>query len=978
MAVTTSTRLGPYEIAHQLRAGGMGEVWKPGTPSSNMKWRSRRFPMRLPRNRIAWSGSDGKPNLWRRGIDMVENGNDQKSIEAPLGEANRKLEQRAAAQRENEERFAQIFEESPLGMAIVESDFRITKVNQALCKMVGYSEEELTSLTGPDFTHPDDVDQDVHLSERLFRGEIPSFGMEKRYVKKDGTIIWVRLSASLVRDDEGIPLYGLGMVEDINERRLAEESARRATSLFENAERMAGLGSWELDVETGRVYCSEEASRMFGVDPDKPFYDRDELREAIHPDDRNLSQSAFEKLLETGEPIQIEYRMLPKGALKHVQVRARLERENGRPKRVVGVSMDITERKLAHEALRESQNKYQSLTEAAPVGIFQTDQKGDCIYVNERWTELAGLTLEQARGEGWTNALHPDDRDRVIAEANEAVRTGQPFRAEHRYRRPDGGTTWVYAQAVPQLTETGESFGHIGTITDITDQKNAEASLRKTNELLAEAENIAGLGGFEFDLDTGRVQCSAEGRRLFGLSLEREYFSRDEFSHALHPDDRNRARKATEDLLKTGEPVEGEYRLRAGAVSTHVQVRARLQREDGRPKRIFGIARDITETRKLERQFLEAQRMEAIGQLAGGVAHDFNNILTVISRYGSLIQDELPADSPMQTSLRAQSKAADRAAGLTRQLLAFGRKQRFEPKVFELNNAVSELRNILPRTLGEDVELVTVLASTGYIEADPSQLEQVILNLAVNARHAMPQGGELKIETSDVELDEARARELWEITPGRFSVLTVTDSGTGMDQDTVLHIFEPFFTTKEKGKGTGLGLAAVYGIVKQSKGAISVESNPGVGTVFEIYLPQVPSPDLDSQEVRSDEVVPRGDGMILLVEDDEDLRVLAAKVLREKGFSVVEVNSARQAEAAVEGDTPIDLVLTDVVMPETSGSQLVERLRAHRSDFKVLYMSGYTDNTSEAYRLVSSSELLDKPFTPADLLRKVNEVLRRS
>ncbi len=432
---------------------------------------------------------------------------------------------------------------------------------------------------------------------------------------------------------------------------------------------------------------------------------------------------------------------------------------------------------------------------------------------------------------------------------------------------------------------------------------------------------------------------------------------------------------------------------------------------------IMAVVRDVTERKALERQFHAAQRMDAVGQLAGGIAHDFNNILTIISGCSSLLQDQLPAGSPMQASVRAQSKASERGAALTRQLLAFGRKQRFDPKVLKLNDAISELHMVLRRTLGEDIDLITLLASKGYVEADPAQLEQVIVNLAVNARHAMPQGGKLEIRTSDVELDEARASELQEVSPGRYSLLTVSDSGTGMDPDTVVRIFEPFFTTKERGEGTGLGLAAVYGIVKQSKGAISVESKrifepffttkergegtglglaavygivkqskgaisveskPGVGTVFDIFLPQVPSAVLDSREALSDEEVPFSEGRILLVEDDEDVRVLTAKILRARGYSVLDVTGAGQAKSAVEGGPPFDLVLTDVVMPKTSGPELVERLRTRDSDFKVLYMSGYSDNTSKAYRLVGGSELLDKPFTPADLLRKVHEVLRGS
>ncbi len=367
--------------------------------------------------------------------------------------------------------------------------------------------------------------------------------------------------------------------------------------------------------------------------------------------------------------------------------------------------------------------------------------------------------------------------------------------------------------------------------------------------------------------------------------------------------------------------------------------------------------------------------MEAIGHLAGCVAHDFNKILTVVSGYASLMRVHIPEVPALRTSLQAQSRAVDRAAALTRQLLAFGRKQRFEPRVLDLNNVIGELRKVLLRTVGEDVDLMTGLASKGQVEADPAQLEQVIVNLVVNARHAMPGGGQLKIETEDVTVGTESTLALDDLKHGDYVRLSVTDTGIGMDSDTAAHIFEPFFTTKEKGKGTGLGLAAVYGIVKQSQGAITVESHPSSGTVFKIYLPHASQEAVEREDI--DDLVAAAEGAekILLIEDDEDLRALFAEVLRKAGYAAIECADARNARESLVREDSIDLVVTDVVMPGMGGPQFVKWARGVRPRMRVLYVSGYTGSELDARPLEKGSRLLEKPFTAARLLYAVNEAL---
>ncbi|MBI3981795.1 MAG: response regulator [Gemmatimonadetes bacterium] len=387
--------------------------------------------------------------------------------------------------------------------------------------------------------------------------------------------------------------------------------------------------------------------------------------------------------------------------------------------------------------------------------------------------------------------------------------------------------------------------------------------------------------------------------------------------------------------------------------------------------------RDITERKRLEDQFRQAQKMEAVGRLAGGVAHDFNNILTAIMGTSSLMLDEAAQDSPLRNDILEIQRAAERAAALTRQLLAFSRKQLLQPRVLNLNRVVEGIEGMLRRLVGEDVAITTKLAADlASVRVDPGQMEQVILNLAVNARDAMPQGGTLSISTANVELDEEYAEAHTSVSPGSYVMLAASDSGTGISGESKAHLFEPFFTTKETGKGTGLGLATVYGIVKQSGGYIWVYSEPGQGATFKIYLPQVN--DSPEELGPTPQEAPRGGSeVVLLAEDDRSVRTLAATILRKQGYTVLEASNGQEAIALAETHQgPIELILTDVVMPQLGGGLMVERLLALRPAARVLYVSGYTDDTVARQGLLQPGvQYLEKPFTPSALLRKVRQVL---
>ena len=392
--------------------------------------------------------------------------------------------------------------------------------------------------------------------------------------------------------------------------------------------------------------------------------------------------------------------------------------------------------------------------------------------------------------------------------------------------------------------------------------------------------------------------------------------------------------------------------------------------------------RDVTDRRILEEQIVLSQKMEAIGRLAGGVAHDFNNILTAIGGYTDLLMADLASDDPRRSDVEEIYRATERAAGLTQQLLAFSRRQVLQPRVISLNALIPDLEKMLRRLIGEDILFATVLhPRLGNVRADPGKLEQVIVNLAVNARDAMPDGGRLTIETRNVELDESYAAEHPSVKPGRYIMLAVTDTGVGMDDETKARIFEPFFTTKARGKGTGLGLATVYGIVRQTGGHIWPYSEPGQGTTMRVYLPRVdePADPIERPGDLAPEVL-RGNETILLVEDEAPVRSVTRQLLERNGYTVLEAADGPAALALVNGgsgERHVDLLLTDVIMPGMSGRELANQLKARRPDLRVLFMSGYTDDAVVRHGMLEPGlAYLEKPFRPTALLRKVRDVLQ--
>jgi PAS domain S-box-containing protein len=521
------------------------------------------------------------------------------------------------------------------------------------------------------------------------------------------------------------------------------------------------------------------------------------------------------------------------------------------------------------------------------------------------------------------------------------------------------------------------------------ERKRAEQALLQRERALRENEDrtsfalaAAGMGVWEVESATNRMSWSDTMAPVFGLTPDQAPTTTEEFFQLIHPSDRDEVEASVGRAVAGESAYAVEFRTIWPDGGTHwVSGSAKTSPgRNGKSHGLLGIGIDITARKSLEAQLRQAQKLDAIGQLAGGVAHDFNNLLTAILGYGNLVIDTFDADDRRRSDMQEVIKAGERAATLTRQLLAFSRQSVLQPVAVDLNALVTGIRRMLGRLIGEQINLVTVLAPNLHIvRADPGQLEQVVMNLVLNARDAMPVGGRVAIETANVELDESHTMRHKPIHPGSYVRLAVRDAGVGMSEETKRRLFEPFFTTKEPGKGTGLGLATVYGIVKQSGGHIGVDSEPGAGTTFTVYLPiadtdqAVPSPD------SSHDVTATGTETVFVVEDEEAVRFLTRVILEKAGYRVFDAPNPKEAEALFEeSPTLFDLLVADVIMPGSSGPKLFERLAQRRPELKVLYVSGYThDAIAHHGQLDPGIEFLQKPFTADELNRKVREVLDR-
>ena len=646
----------------------------------------------------------------------------------------------------------------------------------------------------------------------------------------------------------------------------------------------------------------------------------------------------------------------------------------------IGVSLDVTERRAAEQVVIRSERRLQTIIDAQPACVKVVSPEGLLLDMNRAGLAMIGVeSLALVVGRPVINLVHRDDRDRYL-ELHRAALSGSPGRREFRIVGLNGEERWVDSHAVPfdASDDNGDTSPAVLSVTsDISERVRAQRSLQEAEERMRFALEASRLGVWDTNLKTGVSYWSGTCEALHGLEPGTFGKSFAAFIECIHPEDRESVLQTIDKAVREQRNAEIEYRtLWPDGTERRISSSAHFYYDDaGVPLRGAGVSIDVTERRSLEAQLRQSHRMEAIGLLAGGIAHDFNNLLTAIGGYTEMVLHTLDDGDARREDLNEVAKATQRAAALTRQLLAVSRRQILQPTVLDVNGMVADVEKLLRRTIPENIDLQLELSPIlDPVRADRGQLEQVVLNLAINAGDAMPQGGHLCLATGTVDIDEAWAHLHPPMPAGRYVRLTVSDDGMGMTQETQTHIFEPFFTTKERGKGTGLGLATVYGIVKQSSGFIWVESQLGRGTKFEIYLPVVHELVEPSVMVAPSVEISGGSQTILIAEDDGAVRRLARDVLANQGYTVLDARDGDEALAMARGyPQAIDLLIADVVMPGLSGRDLAARLMLERPDLRVLYTSGYTENVMMRAGFDDGLALLAKPFLPVDLLRKVRD-----
>ena len=922
-----------------------------------------------------------------------------------------------------------IVESSPECVKLLSAEGVLLQMNQAgLTMLAADRAEQVVGQVAADLVVPEHRDAFRTLVKRVAAGESGRLEFEVTTLK--GARRWLDMQLVPLRRDGvggGAVDTLLGLTHDVTQRRRAER-VQQATYRISEAALTAGSLHAML-AEVHRVVAELMPAHNFYValydDANESlsfpyFVDEADPEHDVQP--RPLLRGMTEYVLRTGAPLlatpdvyddlvargEVELIGAPSidwvGAPLVVKdrtigvVAAQSYSEGvrygpGDKEILIFVSSQIAmavERKRAEDALRRQTDLMQQIVDHIPVMLVFLDPVGVIEWGNREWTRVLGFTMDDARTSDIFTALYPDpsERRRVMDSIGSPTNVWTDFRTRTR----DGrilDTTWANAPLA--------QGGWLAIGVDITDRKQAESAQRQSEERYRSfiAQSSEGVSRLEFRppvpltlpeeaqvdamyASATVAECNDAMARMYGFSEARDLVGARLAD--LHDQTDSANREQMRSFIRAG------YRL----VDSETRERDRENRprvflnnvvgfvENGHLVRVWGTQRDVSEQRRLEEQFRQSQKMEAVGQLAGGIAHDFNNLLTAILGNTQLLLRDLPPGDIMRGDVEEIRKASERAAALTRQLLAYSRRQMLQPEILDLNVVVGEMDRMLRRLIGEHIALVTVPApELGRVRADPSQIEQVLVNLVVNARDAMPDGGRLTIETADVELDESYTQDHLGATPGAYAMLAVTDTGTGMDANVRAHLFEPFFTTKAVGKGTGLGLATVYGIVKQSGGHISVYTELGRGSSFKVYLPRVhPSPRV-ATPAATRPAASHGSETVLVVEDDPAVLSLSCRALEAEGYTILCASDGTDALRIVERHGgEIHLLLTDVVMPGMSGRELAEQMAARRAGIRILYMSGYPgDAAIQQGGLARGSAFLQKPFSPDGLTRKVRETL---
>ena len=880
--------------------------------------------------------------------------------------------------RETEVEYRKMFERAPDGFYRATPEGRVLLANRALAEMLGFesAQEFVAECTDTGTQVWLEPAQRSKFNTRLQElGTI--HGFECRLKRKDGTPLWASLSSRIVHESGGRVHYYEGFVEDITERKQSEETSHLFESFWDQSRDILLI----VRREDGRILGANQAAvGAYGYSKDEllalTIY---KLRSHHSPRliDEQMARADFEGLLFESEHVRKD------GSIFPVEVSSKSATLGGAHV-LISVVRNTTRKKAAQEALRVSEERYRSLIEQASDGVAISGEDARYSAVNSAFCDMTGYSRQELLGMRVWDLIAPEDQPRIACyRAELELSEGKPVLSEWRFVRKNGSILTFEAN-----TRRLPNGDRLAIMRDISERKRVEAKLEQANLRIQLAVSAAGAGIWEWDIQSDTLSWDDRMFEFYGVSRDEFTSCYEAWRRALHPEDKAMAHEAIEASLRGERQFDVEFRivLPDGTVR-HIKSDAHVVRDaNGRALRIVGLNRDITaatrateEREQLQAQFNQAQRMESIGRLAGGVAHDFNNLLSVMNGYSRLMLNELQPGDQRWEYLSEINLAGEKAAALTKQLLAFSRKHVTVSELVDLNRLVLENQKFLKRLIGEDVELVLdCCPDPGPVMADPDQLHQVLLNLAVNARDAMPDGGRLSFRTTTADIEHKDTPEYPGAAPGSYMVLAVSDTGHGMDETVRRRLFEPFFTTKGLGKGTGLGLSTVYGIVHQCGGWIKVESEPGRGATFSIGLPLK-----TGAEEASRELAPlqrggfRGFETLLVVEDQDEVRRFAVSVLQSYGYTVVEATDGNEALRLLDShDGQIDLVLSDVVMPGLGGKELALRLSRRSPRMPVLLMSGYLGDESDEGVLPNDGlRYLHKPFTPEELARRVREML---
>ncbi|MFN2354012.1 MAG: PAS domain S-box protein [Desulfopila sp.] len=885
------------------------------------------------------------------------------------------------ALRESESLFKMLYEKAPLGYQSLDENGHFIVVNQTWLDTLGYNREEVLGKSFADFLHPDWQD---HFKKNFPRftsiGEV--LGVEFEMVKKNGSLILVSFTGKISKDETGNFQQTHCIFFDITERRKHEELLERYKNIVSSTTDAIAY----LDENYRYIIVNNAYEDFSGAKRDDfvgmtvtEYLGKDIFEEKI--------KSNLDKCL-NGEIINYqEWFKFPTKGKRFVDVTYFPYRDGKNPiSGVIANTRDITDRKQAEEVLKLNYSLLQIAGETAIFGGWSVDlEKNICT-----WSDAVADIHDVPHGysppvQEAINFYAPEWREKITQCFSACVKEGHSYDEEMEIITQKGKHVWVRTTGKAVKNETGKIVKVQGSFQDITDKKQAEEALRESEEklqsLFSAMTDMVVLHEFLFD-DNGMpcnyriLDCNQAFCRITKIKKETAV---GKTATQVYNTDSAPYMDVYAKVALSGEPV--QFVAYYASMDKHFLVSVVSPR-----KNFFAtITSDITEIRraeaereKLQAQLNQAQKMESVGRLAGGVAHDFNNMLGVILGHTEMALEEIDPTSPLYASLQAVQHAGERSADLTRQLLAFARKQTIAPRVIDINETVEGMLNILRRLIGEDIDLLWQPGiNLQPVKVDPSQIDQLLANLCVNARDAIDGVGKITIETDAKTFDEDYCTDHLGALPGDYVMLEVSDVGCGMDKKTLSHIFEPFFTTKEQGQGTGLGLASVFGMVKQNNGFINVYSEPGQGTTIKIYLP--------AYAVKSDEMVEkapelsteRGNETILLVEDESAILEITTMMLERLGYSVVAAATPSEAiRLAQEHRGRIDLLMTDVVMPEMNGRELAGNLRSHCPNLKGLFMSGYTANVIAHHGVLDEGvHFIQKPFSMKDLGRKLREAL---